>query len=68
MARQRRKLISTTKQHKGINAMTDIELQTLEETLTFDVSDAALEIAAGARSEQLNFTLGACTGLSVCPA
>jgi hypothetical protein len=48
--------------------MTDIALKTQEETLTFDVSDEALEIAAGAAREQVNFTLGACTGLSVCPA
>jgi hypothetical protein len=38
--------------------------QTEEEILAFDVSDEALEIAAG--SEKANFTLGACTGLSVC--
>lgn len=38
--------------------------QTEEEIFAFDVSDEALEIAAGA--EKANFTLGACTGLSVC--
>jgi hypothetical protein len=52
---------------KGINAMTDITLKTDEESLTFDVPDEALEIAAGAAREQVNFTLGACTGLSECP-
>lgn len=46
------------------NAMTE----TQEETLTFDVSDEALEIAASAPSGQVNFTLAACTGLSSCPA
>ena len=33
----------------------------------FDVSDEALEIAGSASQEQLNFTLGSCSGLSVCP-
>jgi hypothetical protein len=47
--------------------MTDITLKTDEETLTFDVSDQALEIAAGAARELVNFTLGSCTGLSECP-
>jgi hypothetical protein len=36
-----------------------------EELLTYEVSDEALETAAGAG--KANFTLGACTGLSVCP-
>ena len=38
------------------------------EILAFKVSDEALEIAAGAAQEKANFTLGACTGLSECPA
>ena len=38
--------------------------QSEEEILAFEVSDEALEIAAG--TEKANFTLGACTGLSVC--
>jgi len=38
--------------------------QEITEILAFEVSDEALEIAAG--SEKANFTLGACTGLSVC--
>jgi hypothetical protein len=38
-----------------------------EEILAFEVSDAALEIAAGTAKEKANFTLGACTGLSECP-
>ena len=37
--------------------MTDITLNTEEETPTFDVSDEVLEIAAGAAREQVNFTL-----------
>ena len=31
------------------------------------VSDESLEIAAGSVKEKANFTLGACSGLSVCP-
>ncbi|MGA7386632.1 MAG: hypothetical protein WBW99_01720 [Pseudolabrys sp.] len=38
-----------------------------EEIFTFEVSDEALEIAAGSAKEKANFTLGACSGLSVCP-
>ena len=36
-----------------------------EEILSFEVSDEALENAAG--NETQAFTLGACSGLSVCP-
>jgi len=35
--------------------------------LTYEVSDEALETAALASREQVNFTLGSCTGLSECP-
>jgi hypothetical protein len=56
--------------NKRINAMTNITMG-LEETegdiLAFEVSDEALEIAAGTAKEKANFTLGACTGLSECP-
>ncbi len=38
-----------------------------EEIFAFEISDAALEIAAGTAKEKTNFTLGACSGLSVCP-
>jgi len=38
-----------------------------EELLTKGISDEALEIAAGSAKEKANFTLGACSGLSVCP-
>jgi hypothetical protein len=47
----------------GIKAMLDTE----EKILAFDISDEALEIAAGTVSDKANFTLGACTGLSECP-
>jgi len=49
---------------KGYRAMKYKIEQTEEEILAFEVSDEALEIAAG--TEKANFTLGACTGLSVC--
>jgi hypothetical protein len=52
------------------NAMTNITMRpekTEEKLLAFEVSDEALEIAAGAAKEKANFTLGACTGLSECP-
>jgi hypothetical protein len=42
-----------------------ILIETAAETFSFDVSDEALEIAAQTK-EKSNFTLGACTGLSVC--
>ena len=50
--------------------MTNITImleKTEGEILTFEVSDEALEIAAGTAKEKANFTLGACTGLSECP-
>jgi len=50
--------------NERINAMSDMVLNQ-EEILSFEVSDEALEAAAG--SEQA-FTLGACSGLSVCPS
>ena len=55
-------------ERKDINAMknTTMGLAKLEEEiLAFEVTDEALEIAAGTK-EKANFTLGACTGLSVC--
>jgi hypothetical protein len=48
------------------NNTTGLE-QTDEESLAFEVSDEALEIAAGSVKETASFTLGACSGLSVCP-
>jgi len=48
---------------------TTMRLEQTEEALfAFDVSDEALEIAAGATSVQAKFTLASCTGLSECPA
>ena len=41
--------------------------KTDESLLIHDVSDEALE-AAGGHDVSANYTLGACTGLSVCPA
>jgi hypothetical protein len=58
--------------NERINAMNDITIgldQTEEEILTYEVSDEALEATAGTRKEKAgNYTFGACTGLSVCPA
>jgi len=42
---------------------------TEEEILTYEVSDEALETAAGSGKEKAgHYTLGFCTGLSACPA
>jgi hypothetical protein len=47
--------------------MTKIELEQIDDSiLNFDVSDEALEFA-GDNAVAANYTLGACTGLSVCP-
>ena len=43
-----------------------ISTETAEEIFSFDASDEALEIAAQAKEKSM-FTLGACTGLFVCP-
>ncbi len=40
--------------------------KTEEDVLSFEVTDEALEIAAGTTKEKANFTLGNCSGLSVC--
>jgi len=37
-----------------------------QDLLAFEVSDEVLEIAAGTKEKAASFTLGACTGLSVC--
>jgi hypothetical protein len=43
--------------------------QTEQEVPAFEVSDEALEASAGTVGETAaNYTLGSCTGLSVCPA
>jgi hypothetical protein len=41
------------------------ELETEEVDCTFEISDEALETAGGGRQNPC-YTLGACTGLSVC--
>ena len=48
-------------------AMTLNTFKKEEEILSFDVSDEVLESAAGTETSA-NYTLGSCTGLSVCPA
>jgi len=48
------------------NMMTFLATSNEEDLLTHEVSDEALEAAAG--NEVVgNYTLAACTGLSVCP-
>lgn len=46
--------------------MTDTTRKLEEEALSFEVSDEALEAAAG--QEKAGYTLAYCSGLSVCPA
>ena len=46
--------------------MKDIAIEVQEKLLFLDVSDEALEVAAGAAKVQASFTLGSCTGLSEC--
>jgi hypothetical protein len=47
--------------------MTNTNIEKHEESLlTYEVSDEALEIAVG-NTVAGNYTLAACTGLSVCP-
>ena len=58
------KLVDAT--GKRDHAMLD-RVKTDEEILVFDVSDEVLETATGKVSQKANYTLGACTGLSVCP-
>ena len=49
--------------------MVDIPSKTEEEILAFDVSDEALEIAAGTECHKAYFTFGVCTYQQVgCPA
>jgi hypothetical protein len=53
----------------GTNAMKNMTIgleRTEEEIFAFEVSDEAIESAAGSAKENANFTLGACTGLAVC--
>jgi hypothetical protein len=48
-------------------SMSDSIVEFETEVDCLEASDEALEIAAGA-SQDAYYTLGACTGLSVCPA
>jgi len=52
--------------HSRIKTMTNTNIEKHEESLTYEVSDEALEIAVG-NTVAGNYTLAACTGLSVCP-
>jgi hypothetical protein len=54
--------------HSEMNDST-IELGLTKEEMMpiLEASDEALEIAASSAEEKANYTLGACTGLSVCP-
>jgi hypothetical protein len=53
--------------HSRIKTMTNTNIEKHEESLlTYEVSDEALEIAVGSIVAG-NYTLAACTGLSVCP-
>jgi hypothetical protein len=55
------------RRRKG-STMTDsvVEFETEEVIAAWEASDEALEIAGS--QENAQYTLGACTGLSVCPA
>ena len=49
--------------------MTDKYIDREEEILSFEVSDAALEAAAGSGKEKAGaFTLAFCSGLDTCPS
>ena len=49
--------------------MTDKCIQREEESLSFEVSDEALEAAAGSVKEKAGaFTLAFCSGLDTCPS
>jgi hypothetical protein len=53
---------------KRINAMATLKTEE-EEILAFDVSDEALEIAAGTVNDKAHFTFGVCTYQQIgCPA
>jgi hypothetical protein len=48
--------------------MTDKYIQREEEILSFEVSDEALEAAAGSMEKAGAFTLAFCSGLDTCPS
>jgi hypothetical protein len=56
-------------EQEGRRPMTDKYIQREEEILSFDVSDQALEAAAGSVREKAGaFTLAFCSGLDTCPS
>jgi hypothetical protein len=55
--------------NKRNKAMTDMYIESEEEILSFEVSDEALEMAAGSVKEKAGaFTLAFCSGLDTCPS
>jgi hypothetical protein len=60
--------LQTPVPNKRMTIMNDatIGFDQIEELPVYDVSDEALEAAAG--SEKAGYTLAYCSGLSVCPA
>ena len=55
--------------NKRNKAMTDMFIGSEEEILSFEVSDEALEMAAGSVKEKAGaFTLAFCSGLDTCPS
>jgi hypothetical protein len=60
--------VKANRRMNAINDNTEIDL-TDEMNLSYDVSDEALESAAGAVREKAGaFTLAFCSGLDTCPA
>ena len=54
--------------NKRNKAMTEMHIEREEEILSFEVSDEALEMAAGSVKEKAGaFTLAFCSGLDTCP-
>jgi hypothetical protein len=49
-------------------AMKDIHIDQREEEILFEVSDEALEAAAGTNEKAGAFTLAFCSGLDTCPS
>jgi len=49
-------------------AMKDIHIDQREEEILFEVSDEALEAAAGSNEKAGAFTLAFCSGMDTCPA
>jgi hypothetical protein len=60
-------IVNVCKERIDIMSDKTFGLDREEDLLIGVVSDEALEIAAGTAKEKANFTLGACSGLSVCP-